>query len=522
MFNEDAAVPMLSEADAQLPTTKAEAAERHGRIVSHARALHAALEAGQKRESEKSEQIERMAVEMRSLTQKVAELNAADPFASAGGTDAELRRFVDNDGRLFLRGFDADAGPEMRRSDNAGLLDSRPVNDAHRNLQEACEALYVATTIKCGRDGFSHAQDAYRTAEVRKRLPVSWHRVQRAWSAMPAAVRKAFDGGTGTGDEFIPLPTLASPMWQVAEYDPEGILQLFPRITINTESVKLPVGTLYPVPYKGGGASGDNPAALAKSSVGTDDITLTAADMYVMVLIYENAAEDSIVSAFPFIRSAIARSLAIGTRFAILNGDTAGTHQDDIANWDLRGIFGAVDAGSIDYRRVFLGLRANALDNSNGVDRSTFNLAALASDINLVGGPRGVPGDSPILTSYEGYLANFVNLPGIVSANDYGNRQPIAAGEVGTIFGHPIIPTDAMSCRMNATGLYDNVTKDKTGYVAFNRTMHPIIERAGTTIALQNDITVGGSYMRAKQRLGFKDLTKSADAGVRYAFNMSK
>ncbi len=61
-----------------------------------------------------------------------------------------------------------------------------------------------------------------------------------------------------------------------------------------------------------------------------------------------------------------------------------------------------------------------------------------------------------------------------------------------------------------------------TWYVVCNRPLHPIIGCAGTTIALQNDSTVGGSYMRAKQRVGFKDLTKSADAGVRYAYNMSK
>jgi hypothetical protein len=102
------------------------------------------------------------------------------------------------------------------------------------------------------------------------------------------------------------------------------------------------------VPYKGGGASGDNPAALAKSTVGTNKITLTASPMYTMVLIHEDAASDSIVAAFPFIRESISRSLAMGLRLSILNGDTAATHQDDLANWDLRGSFGAIDAGSID------------------------------------------------------------------------------------------------------------------------------------------------------------------------------
>ena len=46
------------------------------------------------------------------------------------------------------------------------------------------------------------------------------------------------------------------------------------------------------------------------------------------------------------------------------------------------------------------------------------------------------------------------------------------------------------------------------------------VVRAGQTVALQNDITVAGTYMRARQRVGFKDLTKDADKSVRFAFNM--
>jgi len=339
---------------------------------------------------------------------------------------------------------------------------------------------------------------------------------------MPAPIRRAWDDQNGSGGEFIPTPLLASPMWQVEEYDPDGLIGLFDQITIPSESVELPVGTAYPVPYKGGGATGDNPAALAKASVGTDKLTLTANPMYTMVLIHEDAASDSIVAAFPFIREAISRSLAMGLRLCILNGDTAATHQDDIANWNLRGYFGAVDAGSIDYRRTFMGLRAIALDDSNGVNRSTHSLSTLFSDINAVGGPRSVPGDMPIITSPEGYLSNFVGLSGVVSANDYGSRAPIAAGEVGSIAGHPIIMTDAMPADLNASGVYDNATKTKTAYTVLNRRMFRRIVRAGATVSLQNDITVAGTYMRARQRVGFKDMTKSADKAVRYAYNMSK
>jgi len=82
--------------------------------------------------------------------------------------------------------------------------------------------------------------------------------------------------------------------------------------------------------------------------------------------------------------------------------------------------------------------------------------------------------------------------------------------------------TDAMPADLNASGVYDNATTDTTGYVVLNRRMFRRVLRAGATVSLQNDITVAGTYMRARQRVGFKDMSKSTDAAVRYAYNMAK
>ena len=506
----------------KMPQTQSEWQTFAAQTAKKAQHLAEKVEAGERNASEQSEQIARMADDLRTVRQELAEAKAAshDPMATVGGSDKELcQRFIDTDGRVFLRGHDSD-DPALFRSDTSGLLATQPLNDAHRNLIEATESLYVVAVARHGRDAFDHRGTGYRESVIRKETK-AWERVQRAWSRMPAPIRRAWDDQNGSGGEFIPTPLLASPMWQCQEYDPDGFINLFDSITIPSESVELPVGNAYPVPYKGGGASGDNPAALAKATVGTDKLTLSASPMYTMVLIHEDASADSIVAAFPFIRDAISRSLAMGLRLCLMNGDTAATHQDTIASWNTRGYFGAHDVGSIDYRRTFLGLRAIALDDSNGVDRSTHSLSTLFSDINAVGGPRSVPGDMPIITSPEGYLKNFVGLSGIVSANDYGNRAPIATGEVASIAGHPIIMTDAMSADLNASGVYDNVTTTKTGYVVLNRNMFRRVLRAGATVSLQNDITVAGTYMRARQRVGFKDMSKSADKAVRYAFNMA-
>ena len=130
-----------------------------------------------------------------------------------------------------------------------------------------------------------------------------------------------------------------------------------------------------------------------------------------------------------------------------------------------------------------------------------------------------LPVNMPIVTSNETYLRSFVGLSGIVAANEYGNRAPIATGEVASIAGHPIIASDVMTADLATTGLYTG-TGEKSGYVVFNRNMFRRVVRAGQTVALQNDITVAGTYMRARQRVGFKDLTKTADKSVRFAFNM--
>jgi len=494
-----------------------------GKIEKHARDLHAKVANMEATEAERTKQIERMADDMRVATKRLAELDAIGNAKPEGAHHGELLRFIDNDGRVFLQGGGHESGDaSLRRSVETGLLTTKPINHLHKKLQEDAEALYIVATATHGADAFD-TRGNYRPDVVR-RCGKAWGQLQATWKSMPKAMRKAWDDQTGSGGDFIPTPLLSTPFWQVEEYDPDGILGVFEEVQLDSSTVELPLGTSYPRPYKGGGRAGDNPAALAKSTLGTDKLTMALTSLYCLVLIYEDAAADAVLPAVPWIQSQIAMSLTVGERYAMFNSDTAATHQDDIANWDLRGMFGALDAGSIDYRRTVLGFRANALDGSNGVDRSTFSLATLAADVNAVGGPRGNPADMPIITSPEGYLRNFLNLTGVVSANDYGSRTPIAAGEIGTIFGHPIIQTDAISADLNTNGLFDNATMTKTGAIILNRRMHKRLSRRGQSIsiALQPDVTVDGVYLRAKKRMGLKDLTKSTDAGVRYLYNMSK
>jgi hypothetical protein len=154
------------------------------------------------------------------------------------------------------------------------------------------------------------------------------------------------------------------------------------------------------------------------------------------------------------------------------------------------------------------------------VDRSTFSTTTLASDIASLQGPRGGRGDVVMVTSWQGYLTKLVSMTGIVSAADYGSNGPIVRGEVASIYGVPVIVSDAMTADLNASGLFDGVTMTKTGALLFNRRLFRRFVRVGTSVDLQRDITIGGSYLRARNRRTYQNLGKSGQKTVRYLYNL--
>jgi len=471
------------------------------------------LAALEKSDAEKAVTIERMAADLKSAQQAlstVAAQKAAAPDLS--GSDRDLAAFV-VDGRIVARSFDK-ADSRVRARSLPGLLDSKPIHPWQAEFQKAVEDHTLAITA-------IHGAAALGSEDIMKGgCRPTYEAIQAVWRRAPEGIRKAFDTGAGTGGDFIPTPLLATPLWQVEEYDPDGLLGLFEETNITSNSVELPLGTAYPVPYKLVGQTGDNPAAFNKSSVGTDKLTITASGLAVMVFLHEDASEDSIVPAIPFIRDSMTRSMAIGERLCVINGDTAATHQDALASWDPAGMFGSVAASADHYLKSWLGLRALSLDQSHGVDRSTFSTTTLASDIASLQGPRGGRGDVVMVTSWQGYLTKLVSMTGIVSASDYGSNGPIVRGEVASIYGVPVIVSDAMTADLNASGLFDNATTTKTGALLFNRRLYRRFVRVGTSVDLQRDITVGGSYLRARNRRTYQNLGKSGQKTVRYLYNL--
>ena len=90
--------------------------------------------------------------------------------------------------------------------------------------------------------------------------------------------------------------------------------------------------------------------------------------------IHDAAGEESAFAIIPAMTRQVAQDLEDAYEDCMINGDTAGTHQDTIASWNIRERWGSSGLGtSADHRRTFLGLRA-ALDKGTG-DNSAFSFA---------------------------------------------------------------------------------------------------------------------------------------------------
>lgn len=336
----------------------------------------------------------------------------------------------------------------------------------------------------------------------------------------PAFVQRVFEDSANLGAEWIPDVTLAS--LEREAMLPRVIQSLFMQTTVP------PGGTIYNPflsrgarPYLTGIPGSDDPAQLTASSIATDNRSWTAKNLSVRIVMDPNAAEDSIVAALPEIRRELLEALTDGVEDALLNGDTAATHQDTIASWDIRSRWGASGLGSsIDHRRAWIGLRARAADVSNTVDHGSAQTAAgFAALRAMLASPLGF-NSVVAITSPEYMLTKLLLLDEVETVDKFGPAATIRTGQLGSLYGVPIFMSEFMGADMNASGIYDNTTKTKSGLVMVNTDRFRYGVRKGAMVEVAKDITRQVVNLVATQRSIFYQIDSSTKKNVAYAYNL--
>lgn len=373
-----------------------------------------------------------------------AMLWATDETVVAGGLD-RAGNFRPND-----YGARNPVEQVMIRSDDGGVNMLAPrITEFHADHRQAVRSfqrtvadmclfgLLIDPSAKNGRQGFEVAR-AHRMWQDR------WQHVLRALDVDTAA-----EGGnwvpTGIGAE---MHEKVRAMGKIAP--------LFARIDLPTNPWKWPVEGADAVAYRVGEPTGDTETKVTASTPGTLAATFDAEIFGARTLVSRSLDADSAHAIIPFVRRKLVIAFATAEETAILDGDADGSHQDSDVS------------GTADARTAWDGLRKRALANA-----ATSAAAALgSSNILTMRGSMGKWGLNPTdlviivgTSSYYDILAD----TNLITVDKFGPHATILNGQIGAIWGAPIVVSEHVRENLNASGVYDGITTTKTYALAVNR-----------------------------------------------------
>jgi len=207
---------------------------------------------------------------------------------------------------------------------------------------------------------------------------------------------------------------------------------------------------------------------------------------------------------------------------ALINGDDSATHQDAIADWNIRGRWGTTPAlgGSSDHRRLFKGMRKQAFQRSSTADLSALDFAKLLG-LKAQMGELAMQ-DVVIFASPEAVLANLLSLTEVKTIDVFGPLASVKTGQIAAIMGMPIIMSRFLSADLDVDGLYDPTgVQNKTGLLMAHAPSWTIFERRGILVETDRKIDVGATEIVATMRASFDTLDLDATKNVAFGFNMA-
>jgi hypothetical protein len=469
--------------------------------------IHAAARSLAARESDLRAQLGTLAADLRAANQAMAELKR-DAVSYGDASDRELRQFIGTDGKIRTVGKFEDGETWM-----PGLLDAQePINKWHGELLQAVDDRNIVRAIR----GRSDPENR------RKSSPKCDRKIARILASAPPDIKRAFGDISTSGAEWIPDVML--PMLEKTLVMERKIAKLFADMPMSAKNMLLPFQTTGLRPYLKQPIAGDDPSQYTSSTPVTAQRTIDAVGFAVRHQLDEEATEDVLLDVMPILRQDLVEALVDGEEDAIINGCTS-THDDTgLTGWDIRGRWGTSGlGGTADHRRAWIGLRARATDVANTADGSSVETTAgILTARGSLTSPHGVSGKPVLITSPEWYILKMLGLTEVLTMDKFGPFATVLTGQLANIVGMPIILSEFVDAQYNASGVYDNSTKTKTGFLIVNPSRFKIGRRRGTSIELDKDITRGLFNLVATSRQIFFTVDPAASVkNVRWNYNLT-
>lgn len=391
-----------------------------------------------------------------------------------------------------------------------GLLDDpEPTTAWQLRLQELAEKRNLARMFCAKADGKGNVRFGTTTKIDRM---IARH-IQRG----PEWVKQVFADNATEGAEFIPdivLPDLGRRLEL-----PRSCMALFATMPIPTGgTTRNPFHVRGCQPFiVGVPAAGDlDPADIARSVPTTADLTHTPVTWGVSLPASRDATEDSIIEWGSYGNMLLAEAIRDGEEDAAINADLNG-QDTGLANWSIRSRWGTL-GHTLDHRKSFVGLRADSFDSSSASALSTETAAGVEFELTNMDGP--IFADEVVhVTSPEFWLIKLILDPNLQTVDKYGSLATLLTGEVGKIFGRRVLLSEFIDKEYNASGVYDHVTRTKTGVLSVAPKRWAKGVRRGPRVELETRPSQHITILTVTERWTLRKLGQSTEKSTVWQYN---
>jgi len=209
-----------------------------------------------------------------------------------------------------------------------------------------------------------------------------------------------------------------------------------------------------------------------ESAITSGKVTFSTSRIKSFITIADQTDDETITAVTNIVRQELVRSLSRASEKAIINGDTAIGNPNDV-------------------RAAFDGLRkyanANAVDNGGGAITIAKILEARTAmgvyGVNLM--------DLVMLVNVK-TAYSLLGLPEVLTVDKYGPNATVHTGEIGSIYGLPIIVSEYIPDNLDAAGNIDETTPGtQTQAILVNTGYYASVSR--NQVALEQDRNIVNS-----------------------------
>ena len=288
-------------------------------------------------------------------------------------------------------------------------------------------------------------------------------------------VLRALDVDTsGEGSDWVPTG-IGSTLHERVRAEGK-IAPLFQSIQLPTNPWKMPIEGTDTTAYRMGEPTSDTESKPSASTPGTVAATFDAEIFAARSLWSRTTDADSVIAMLPYVQRKLVQAFVTAEERAILDGDTDGTHMDT----DVHAL------GATDARWAWDGLRKKAI-------AQTVATATTATALNL-GVVRKAMGKWGLNPADLVFIVGVSNMHGLLAdtnlltVDKMGPNAVLLNGQIGSVFGVPVVVSEHVRENLNASGVHDAITTTKSYMLCVNRMEWAMGQRMALDIEADDSI----------------------------------